>query len=377
VRKPSQSKLEKEEQWILSRLNTLVERTTQNLENYYIDVAVKEIKDFILEDISRFYLKFAKQRAESAGKSELKRISNLTAYVLHNTLIMSSIIIPFASEYIYRELYSENGQSIFMNSWPKPDKRRMDDLLEGDFDILKEVSNAVLYLREKTNSKLRWPLKEVKIETNNDQIIESLERTSNLLAMYANAKSIKIVPGKASAKEVRPIFQKLGPEFKENAQAVADELRKADANDVQKSIDNMGYYRLHTSKGAFDIKPEQFTISEKSRSDGHTIRYRDSEIYFEIDSELTNELKEELMGREIIRRIQIMRKEMGLTRLDKINIHISSDEATKTLIEGSREQIRKIAKIKGMEVNKSAPKDSYSKEFDILGAKIGISIVKA
>jgi isoleucyl-tRNA synthetase len=377
VRKPSQSKLEKEEQWILSRLNTLVERTTQNLENYYIDVAVKEIKDFILEDISRFYLKFAKQRAESAGKSELKRISNLTAYVLHNTLIMSSIIIPFASEYIYRELYSENGQSIFMNSWPKPDKRRMDNLLEGDFDILKEVSNAVLYLREKTNSKLRWPLKEVKIETNNDQIIESLERTSNLLAMYANAKSIKIVPGKASSKEVRPIFQKLGPEFKENAQAVADELRKADANDVQKSIDNTGYYRLHTSKGAFDIKPEQFTISEKSRSDGHTIRYRDSEIYFEIDSELTNELKEELMGREIIRRIQIMRKEMGLTRLDKINIHISSDEATKTLIEGSREQIRKIAKIKGMEVNKSAPKDSYSKEFDILGAKIGISIVKA
>jgi isoleucyl-tRNA synthetase len=377
LKRPALPKLEKEERWILSRLNTLIERTTQNLENYYVDVAVREIRDFILEDISRFYLKFAKQRAESAGKSELRRISNITAYLLHNTLILSSIIIPFASEYIHRELFGENGHSIFMNRWPKPDKRFIDSALEDDFDVLKETSNAILYLREKTNSKLRWPLKEAKIETNDDSIIESLERMSSLLGMYTNTKSIKIVHGKASAKEIRPVFQRLGPEFKGNAQAVAEELKKADADEVQKSIDSGGYYRLRTGKGPFDIKPEHFTVAEKSRAEGHTIRYRDSEIYFEIDPELTNELREELMARELIRRIQLMRKEIGLTRLDRINVHINSDEATRPLIENGREQIRKIAKVKKMEINKGAAKEPHQRDFDILGAKIGISIAKA
>ncbi len=135
IRKPSPKSLEKEEQWILSRLNTLIEATTSNLENYYVDVAVKEIRDFILEDFSRFYLKFAKQRAEIASKSQLKRISNITAYVLHQTLLLASIITPFACEHIYQDLFSANRESIFMNKWPKPSSKFVYRDLEEDFKV--------------------------------------------------------------------------------------------------------------------------------------------------------------------------------------------------------------------------------------------------
>ena len=375
LKKPSASKLETEEQWILSRLSTLIATTTDNMENYYVDVAVKGIRDFILEDFSRFYLKFAKQRAELASKSELRRISNITGYVLHNTLILASIIMPFSCEYINRDLFAEGSDSIFTEKWPKADKRLVNSALEEDFNILKESSNALLYLREKSNAKLRWPIKEAVIETNNDSIISSLERVSNLIAMYTNSKSIRIVKGKTSAKEIRPTFQKLGPVFKGNAQTVADELRKQDVNSVEQSIKAQGYYSLHTDKGTFEVKPEHFTVLERAQSDkGSTVQYLSSELYFEIDSELTNEIKEELMARELIRRIQMMRKENGLTRLDRIKAYINVDEQTKDIIDRNKDQIRRVTRAHAIEINKNIPEGMHRKSFDILGAKVDIGI---
>ncbi len=375
--KPKLSKLQIEERWILSRMNTLITNTTSNMENYCIDVAVKDVHNFILEDLSKFYLKFAKQRAESASKSELKRISNVTAYVLHNTLILASIIIPFSCEHIYKEFFSQNNESIFMLQWPRPFKKYIDSSLEEDFAIFKESANAVLYLREQKNAKLRWPLKELIIETASDSSISSLERISNILAMYTNSKSIKIIKGVASAKEITPIFQKLGPSFKGNAQIIADDLKNQDANAVQQSIDKDGYYRLHTNKGAFDIRPEHFIVSERTVSkSGSAIRFNNVDLYFKIDSELTDELKEEIMIRELVRRVQAMRKDASLTRMDAIAVYIDADEATKALLQKGKDQIRKITKAKSISMGAEIPGDAQKREFDILGAKVGIGIKK-
>ncbi len=377
VKRPPSRNLEKEESWILSRLNTLIESTTSNLESYYIDVAVREIKDFILEDFSRFYLKFAKQRAETASRTQLKRISNITAYVLHQALILASPVMPLACEYIYRELFSKENMSIFMNSWPKQSAKFMNKELEDDFRILIEASQAILYLREQKNAKLRWPLKEAVIETNDDSAISSLERMSNLIAMYTNSKSIKIVKGKTSKREIIPAFNKLGPEFRQNAQLVADELKNQNAEEVEKAVESSGYYRMHTKTGAFEIKPEQFTIVDRAVSgSGTTVRHANHELYVDINSEMTEELKEELMTREFIRRIQIMRKEMGLTRLDPITVYVSVDNNMKELLERSKGQIKQVVKAKGLAINKSMPKDSFRKDWDILGVKVELGISK-
>ncbi len=376
-KKPSISKLELEEKWILSRLNTLIEETTSNLDNYYVDVAVKDIRDFVLEDLSRFYLKFAKQRAETATRSELRRISNITAYLLNRILVLASIVIPFAAESINRELFSERDESIFMDAWPKPDRKFVNKTLEEDFGVLKESANAILYLREQRNAKLRWPLKEALVETSSDAIIASLERISNQLAMYTNSKSIKILKGSAASKEVRPVFQMLGPAFKENAQVVAEELKKQDADSIERAINADGYYRLHTSKGAFDIKTGQFNVMEKARSEkGASARYSNTDIYFDIDSELTEAIKEELVAREFIRRVQVMRKELALTRMDSIALYITADELTKALILKGKDQIKKVAKAKSIGINGKVPDGVQMKGFDILGAKAEIGIGK-
>jgi len=377
LRKPSLAKLHTEERWILSRLNTLIDETTSNLENYYVDVAVKNIRDFILDDFSRFYLKFAKQRAETAGKPELRRISSITAYVLNRVLVLASVVVPFAAESIHRELFSEKDESIFMGAWPKHDKKFIDKSLEDDFGVLKESANAILYLRENRNAKLRWPIKEAIIETSSDSIIASLERVSNQLAMYTNSKSIRILKGNASLREVRPVFQALGPAFKENAQTVADELKTQDADAVEKSINASGYYRLHTSRGTFDIKAGQFNITEKKSAEkGESIRYNNTDIYFDIDTKLTEGIKEELVAREFIRRVQVMRKELSLTRMDSIALYISADEPTKLLVQKGKGQIKRIVKAKSISINGKIPEGVQMKSFDILGANVEIGIGK-
>jgi isoleucyl-tRNA synthetase len=378
LKKPSPNSLEKEEQWILSRLNTLIESTTTNLDNYYVDVAVKDIRDFILEDFSRFYLKFAKQRAEMASKSQLKKLSNITAYVLHETLILASIVMPFTCEYIYQSMFSTNKESIFMNAWPKPAKKFVYKDLEEDFKVLKEASNAILYLREQRNAKLRWPIKEATIESNDDSVISSLERMNNLLAMYTNAKSVKAIKGQPYAKEVRPIFNKLGPVFKQSAQLIAEELKKQDANEVEKAIETTGYYRMQTTSGPFDIKPEQFIIVEKASSDkGASIKYGSTTLYVDINSEVSEELKEELMTRELIRRIQIMRKEMSLTRMDAILVYANVDNDMKTLMQKNKDQIKQIVRAKSITQTDKMPDGTFKKDWDILGSKVELGISKA
>jgi isoleucyl-tRNA synthetase len=377
VKKPSLSKLEMEEKWILSRLNTLIGSVTSNLDNYYIDLAVKDIRDFVLEDLSRFYLKFAKQRAELANNAKLKKLSNITAYVLHETLLLASMVMPFTCEYIYKELFSSNNESIFMSPWPKQAKSLINENLEQDFKALMDVSNAVLNLREQRNAKLRWPISEVKIETANDSVIESLERVSNLIGMYTNSKSVKIIKGEASKKEIIPSFGKLGPEFKADASVVAVELKQKDANEVENEINKNGYYNLHTTKGTFSIKPEHFSTVERAETDkGMAIRYNNTGIYIDINAELSEELKEELMTREFIRRIQMMRKEMALTRLDPVKVFLNVDEQMKKLIMANKMQIKKTVRSKELEINGNIPENAFKKDWDILGAKVEIGLVK-
>ena len=377
MKKPSLKKLEMEDAWILSRLNTLIENTTRNLDNYMIDVAVRDIRDFILEDLSRFYLKFAKQRAELATKPQLKRISKITAYVMNRTLLLSSVVMPFACESIYQELFSSDKNSIFMNRWPKPDRKFINKSLESDFDILKAASKNVLSLREKKGSKLRWPINSIIISCNDTSTITSMQRIETLLCMYTNSKSIKVVEGQVSKKMVKPLFAKLGPAFKENAPEVAEELSKSDADKVGESINKSGYYTLHTKSGNFNILPEHFATTENMQAEkGISFKCGSIDVNVDIDSELTEELKEEVLTREFIRRVQMMRKEMKLTRLDKVAVYAQMENDMAQILVKNREQIKSVTRSREITINKDMPEDANGKEWDIMGSMAKIAIRK-
>jgi isoleucyl-tRNA synthetase len=376
VTPPSQRQLEKEERWILSRLNTLIKNVTEKLDGYYVDEAVNEIKAFILDDFSKFYLKFAKQRAELAKKSTSKRIAKLSAYILRQTLILSSVVVPFTAERIYQQLFSDNNSSVFMESWPRSKSKLMSKETEDDFALLKSISTSALYLREQKNVKLRWPLKEVTIETANGAVMASVGRIAQLIEMYTNSKSIKLVERDRVSREIKPLFGKIGPDFKDKATIVANELKTQDAGKVDAEIAKSGYFSLHTSAGTFDIKPEHFTTIEKAASDnGVTFRYSNSEVYVSIDTTQTDEMKDEIVTRELIRKIQIMRKEAGLTRLDKIVVSIAAVPVVAELIKRHEKEIKQIVKAKHIGFANDQKSDG-AVEVEIAGVSVKVKINK-
>ena len=377
ARKPSIGKLEKEELWIVSRLNTLIDSATRNLDSYFVDDAVTEIREFILEDFSRFYLKFAKQRAEEAGKAELKKLSVITSYVLRNLLLLAAPIIPMVAESIYADTFSVDNASIFMEGWPKSLKRVIDPELEKDFAVLESSSKAVLNLREQKNVKLRAPIKEIRIEASEDSLVSSIERISTLLGMYTNAKSVRVSEGKGAEKEVKPQFGKLGPSFKANAQTVAQELAKINAAELDAQITTKGHYTLHTEKGTFEITQEHFIFTEKAaESGGVAVKVGTNTIYVDIDAQLTDELRDELIARELIRRVQMVRKEIGLTRKDAITLTVSANESFGRAIERNMEQIKRITRSKTVRLSERMPAGADVKDFDIEGVGIKVGIAK-
>ena len=353
VKRPRLSKAPPEDIWIVSKLNSLVEYVTYNMDRYEIDASTNAIRNFIIEDMSRFYLKLLKKRTESSSKADLRMAANNFLYVLRNILIVSSIAMPFSAEYAYKELFSKTGRSIFQEKWPKPSMKQVNKAAEGDFEVAKEISSAILAIREKEGVKLRQPISSATVETASDSVVESLERLSGLIESYANIKTLKIVKSPSSTKEIRPSFQKIGPDFKESANAVAEAIKSADPDALLSEIDRSGHYQLHTGSGTFAISPEHFIVLEKPAAEGsmHT-KYGT----IRIDSKITEALKEELFVREIIRAVQSMRKELGMKKTEGISLCIILDAGSSEMVSKHLGEIKSIVRAKNARILDSRDK---------------------
>jgi isoleucyl-tRNA synthetase len=369
-KRPSVAGLEKVDAWILSKLEAMIGGVTASLDSYNTSDAVEMIENFIIEDFSRFYLKSAKKRMGEGRKG--KRVVDIVDYVLFRTLLVSSPIIPFVTEGIYQERY-KRFESIFMEQWPKQNKKLLNKDVEEEVDVAKEAITAILNSREKANAKLRSPILSATIETATDRNVEFLQRMSAVIEDYTNARKIILIKGSGARKEIKPLFGKIGPDFKDKAAVVAKELKEQDAEKVEREIAKSGYFSLHTDAGTFDIKSEHFaTVERKASGDASAFKYG----LVSIDATQTNEMKEELFAREVARRIQMMRKELGFTRADKIMVYIYSEPTVAELIKRRYKEIKETVNAREIEFNKNAPEGTEKKEWDLEDAKVGIAIRK-
>ena len=354
--------------WIVSRLNNVIKEMTNALDNYDVHKANFALRNFILNDFSRFYLKMAKKKILYSSKREANATMNTINYVFHNVLLLSSPIIPFTSEKLYLEDYADK-ESVSFEDWPRYKNKYIDNDLEEAFKIAISAITAILNSREKAKVKLRWPLSSATLEVKDDRALEALEKLSEVIEDYTNVKKLEVKKIKGIERAIRPLFQRIGPEFKENAKAVADALASSNADEVEKSVAAKGYYELHTDKGLFTIRPEHFNIVEKSLSQD-AVEFEYGVAY--INPNMSKELLDEAIYRELVRRIQLMRKELGLKKVDKISIRYATSGELESLI---REKLKDLSK----ETNAKEiieDKNTSGKKFEILGDNIEIDAKK-
>ncbi len=368
---PRIAQMDPEEKWIFSRLQSLIESVTNSLDNYESHNAINAIKYFINEDFSRFYLKIAKKKLLSGDKRTQNYVMQTISNVLNTVLILSFPIIPFTSEYISLRLLHSTDTSVFMSEWPKAKDTLMDKELEGDFEIVKAAISTILNSREQEHVPLRWPIKSAIIEVNDNRVYNTLLKYSSTITDYTNSKSLEVKNVVDVGIEVKPQFQKIGPEFKDMAGFVAEAIKSADTKEIKKAIETNGVYPLHTSKGVFEIKPEHVMILEFSNNDSmKKFEYG----YAAINAEKSEELEYEAFIRELERRVQLERKNLGLKRSDKIEIFIESNAQTDNIISSYMKQLRQDLNASEITLTQEFDENMPLVPLEILDTNIRIAI---
>jgi isoleucyl-tRNA synthetase len=304
-----------EDRWILSRVRTLAEEIRLGMEGYQLHRVARAISEFILEDLSRWYIQLVRPRTWIEQDDPDKLAAYATLYVVMATLCkLMAPFTPFLAEAIYqnlaRGLYPDAPESVHMCDWPLLKAEQADRDLEKRMAVVREIFEAVSNARQKAGRKLRWPVSEIIIAPSKDAVeIGDLE---SVLKGQTNSKKVTILaPGEKPRMKLQmaPVPKRIGPVFKGEAQKVVAALKEADPEDVKRGLDS-GEYLLSWDGRSYRLTEDMIQFSEIPPENLFGAEFSRGAVY--VDVALTPDLEAEGYAREIIRRMQEMRKEMDL-----------------------------------------------------------------
>ena len=291
------------DEWVLSRLQSVKATTRAAWEEYEIDTAVNTILEFITDDVSRFYIKAIRERMWADEDSASKRGAYATlSTVLDETIRLLAPIAPYLTEQMYQHL---NGSETTVHalSYPSVDPEWQNETLESEMAILRDVEEAAANARQQGGRKLRWPVPRVIVEAEDDSIADAVESLSGLLADRVNTEAIETVTQFDELIErAQPEMSVIGPEFGADAQRVMDAIEGGSREILTEGVTIDGeQYEITDEMITFDAEPPAYISA--ADFDGGTVY---------VDTSLTESIEAEGYARDVIRRIQQMRKELAL-----------------------------------------------------------------
>ncbi|MCX8197853.1 MAG: isoleucine--tRNA ligase [Candidatus Micrarchaeota archaeon] len=366
---PEDSELAVEDRWLLSRLSATISECTEAFEGYNLHAAAKAARHFLLEDISRFYMKLAKQRIDEEGPG-CPAMAVLYHCILEGLKLLSPIA-PFISESIYQSFYKkrERKESISLFPWPSASKKHQDALLESRFEIARKISAAIAASRQKAGLPLRWPLEEARVVSDSTEILSAVEHLSATIEALSNVKSVRISRQPKTEFLVQINKAKVGEAFKkESPQAIAA-IESMPAEKLAEWLASGGKGLL--AGGKYPITPEMVKVEAKAEGFS-TAEFEGGRVY--LKTEMKKELFEEAMVREVARRVQIMRKEQKLVESDKISLHIQLED--KELLSILKRREKELASQVNAELVGFGRSEGFAKDWEIGESQVRISIQK-
>ncbi|MHC1627019.1 MAG: isoleucine--tRNA ligase [Methanoculleaceae archaeon] len=299
-----------EDRWIISRVNTLSRTITAAMGEYRLHQVTREIINFILEDLSRWYVQIVRPRMWLEEDSPSKRHAYETMYsVLRRLVQLIAPFTPHIAEAIYRNLrLPGDPESVHMLDWFSGDDALMDTALESAMEVIRRFDNAVATARQEGRRKLRWPVASVVVATAEEDVADALTRLNDLARMRANAREVRVVRGRWDRPgwKATPVMRTVGPTFGKDAPVVRGAIGRADAAMLKEALDRDGEAEIE----GFRITPEHVEFSEALPDDVKAAPMEGATVY--VDLALTPELEGEGYAREIIRRLQEMRRVLDL-----------------------------------------------------------------
>jgi isoleucyl-tRNA synthetase len=318
------SHLSDEDQFIISRINSVATIVDAAIRECQLHRATRELVNFILEDLSRWYIQLVRPRMWSEGESVDKRHAYETIYYVMRRLIgLLAPVCPHITEEIYQNLRCGNDPaSIHLLDWDAGDPALVDAFLEHAVDIVRSFDDACANARQAGKRKLRWPVSEVVVVTNSDPVKNAIERLNAVCRDRANARKVRVVVGRWEriGWHAEPVMKALGKGFGKDSFRVKTLVEGADGNVLKAEIDAGRTVTLKNGDAAYEIGTQHVTFTEKLPAEVFSALMQDATVY--VDVRLDDDLEKQGYEREVIRRIQEMRKQLDLVVSEFISAEV-------------------------------------------------------
>jgi isoleucyl-tRNA synthetase len=374
--------LRMEDRWILSKVNSLCRQVTSHLKSLDIHSAARALKDFILEDLSRLYVRSVRRRVWIEEESWDKIAVYATLYyVLKKLILMLAPITPYLAEKLYQQLrLRDDPESVHLCDWPKPDEEMIDEEIEDCMEVARITISEAVALRQKHGRKLRWPVKVVMLVPRSARARKALERLADFIKPQVNTIDLRILEVGEKPEGIKiackPVYERLGPRLGGRVKEVAERLSRVNGELVRSEIESSGSFKLILGDGApVELTEEDVSFEEELPNNLGKIEGRFADIY--IDFSETRDIVAQSLAREIIRRIQVMRKELDLMISDYIEATIAvEDEEDLELLQEMRGYIMEEVRAKSINLVLGKPEklEGYVKEWMVEGKKYTVAI---
>ena len=373
--------LELIDEWLLSRLQTVKAEMGDSFDEFEHDKGLNALLDFVVEDVSRFYIQEVRERMWEEEDSPSKLAAYATLYrVLEEVVALLAPYAPFVSEEIYQHLTGESGHpTVHMCDFPERETEWQNVGLEDDIEVVRAVEEAGSNARQQAERKLRWPVKRVVVDVDEDQTGDlpgTIELRSEIIADRLNARKVEVVGPDEDWGELtysaEADMSKLGPAFGGDAQEVMQACNEARI--AEPSIEALEAAVADDLGRGVDLDEEmvEFVRQLPDGVAGTSFQALDGEGVVYVDTTLTEDIESEGYAREVIRRVQEMRKdlELDLEARIRVELHVSDDRIA-DLVSEHEDLITE--EVRADELGEVA--DGHRKVWEVEGIEMEIAVV--
>lgn len=364
------------DRWILSELNTLIKNVDEFYADYEPTRAARAISDFVQENLSNWYVRLCRRRFWKGEYAQDKIAAYQTLYTCLETVAkLSAPIAPFFMDKLYKDLTAatnkENFESVHLADFPVSNAAMIDKALESRMEKAQTVSSLVLSLRKKEMIKVRQPLQKVMIPVLDATQKAEIEAVSDLIKAEVNVKEVELLDDASGilVKQIKPNFKALGPRFGKDMGAVSKEIQNFTQDQIV-ALEKTGAIDIQLSDKVVNLTIDDVEITSQD-IEGWLVANANG-ITVALDITISDELKQEGISREIVNRIQNIRKDSGFEVTDKIQVTILKHPELETAVLANEAYIKSETLTETISFVETL-QDGVEVEFDEIVSKILIS----
>ena len=372
-------KFRKEDLWIRSRINSLIKNVGEDFESLVFNRATEKITEFVLEDLSRWYVRLIRGRTwvESDDPDKLGAYYTLY-YTLKDLLRVLAPIAPHITEEMYQNIVrgveKDAPESVHMLNWTY-NEAEIDTQLEENMNHIRDMLESAAHARDVARFKLRWPVQNITVVTENDEVTNAIKSLKEVLLEQANTKNVTIERQLDNAIVIaKPNMAILGPKLRGDLGRVKKyfEQDDVDASIILDEVTSNGEYTIHFDDKDITLVEDEILFEKEVPDNLVSCDFENGSVY--VDTEVTPEIYSEAMARELIRRIQDMRKDLDLNVEANIKVCVECSDDFKKAVIPHKDYISNEVRTDNLEFASVESLTGYIKDWKIEDEELKIFI---